>query len=577
MKSTVPEDLFECLKKYWPSGHNVNLDVFFKDWTEQEGYPMVMVSAINGRYSIKQQRFLLDPNDGSDSTLRYTVPITFTHDKMADFSNLTPKFYLTKSQTEKVFGNTNPHRWMMVNMQQSNYYRVFYDDILLERLRVAFKAINHSRIHVNNRAAMVDDLLTFARAGLRGYDEVLSFLEYLSNETEYLPWQAAFKGFDILYQRLTLAQHNKFKDYLFEILDNVYKKLGFANSNDSVLDVYNRNKVISWLCKYHHEDCNAQAQKLVREHMLVKTKPTPDFRETLYCAAVREDNTDIYGNLKDMFLKQSLNSEKEKLLRAMGCTSYFVKTHFDFLLSDNVDLDLKTIGLKSLYSQTPENINQVFHLILNNIEQLNESLQDWSATASLINDIAQYLTTQEQLSTLKQFKQDKGSLFGLSVSILEDSIKSIENNFKWSNLHLGKFINYLTSRNIQYRLPKNIIPQLYDIHIKPYLKQTDGSKQFTFEGEVNITLHVMEKNLRQISLHKDYIDIVEAKLYNQLGNLVENITSGSMLYESLTDKLTVVLTHPLEVNTSYILNFKYQGQIRSGLAGVFRATYDNVK
>ncbi|KAM7364532.1 uncharacterized protein ACRADG_000990 [Cochliomyia hominivorax] len=574
--STVPKDLFKYLKKYWPSGHNVNLDEFFRDWTEQPGYPMVKVSSINGRYSIKQQRFLMDPNDGSDPNIRYTVPITFTHDRMSSFDNLTPHFYLSKSQEEKVFGNTNPHKWTMVNMQQSNFYRVFYDDILLGRLRKAFKENNYSRIHINNRASMVDDLLAFARVGLRGYDEVFDFLEYLATETEYLPWQAAFKGFDILYQRLTVAQHDKFSEYLFEIIEKVYQKLGFENPNDTVLDVYNRNKVIQWLCRYNHKECNEQAQKRFREHLLANNMPSTDFRETLYCAAVRNDNSNIYDTLKQMFLKQALLSEKEKILRAIGCTRYFVKQHYNFLLSNSVAQDLKLIGLKSLYSQTPENILTVFDLIINDIEKLAESLQDWTTTASVICEIAPYLTTQEQLIQLKQFSKDKGDLFGSDVSLLQSAIKTIEKNFQWSNAHLGKLVNYLSQRNIKYRLPKEIIPDFYDIHIKPYLKQKDGSKQFTFDGEVNITLHAIERDIRKISLHKDYIDIVECRLYDVNGNVVENITSGSLFYETLTDKLTVYFQLPLEINKSYTLYFRYKGQIRDGLTGVFRATYDNV-
>ncbi|XP_065372511.1 uncharacterized protein LOC135964254 [Calliphora vicina] len=576
LKSTVPEDLFKHLKKHWPSGHNVNLDELFRDWTEQVGYPMVMVSAINGRYSIKQQRFLMDPNDGSDAAIRYTVPITFTHDKMSDFSNLTPKFYLSKAQPEKVFGNINPHRWMMVNMQQSNYYRVFYDDHLLERLRIAFRENNYSRIHVNNRASMVDDLLTFARAGLRGYDEVLNFLEYLANETEYLPWQAAFKGFDTLYQRLTLAQHDKFGDYLFVILDKVYTKLGFENHNDTVLDVYNRNKVISWLCKYHHEDCNNQAQSIFHSHLSANTKPTPDFRETLYCSAVRNDNSTIYGSLKEMFLKQELSSEKEKILRALGCSSYHVDNHYYFVLSNNVSVDLKTIGLKSLYSQTPGNIMTVFKLMTENIEQLQEALQSWSTTANVIAEISNYLSTQEQLIMLKQFTLAKGSLFGTSVSILENAIKTSEGNLKWSSAHLDKFVGYLSDKKPVYRLSKDVIPDLYDIYIKPYFQQEDAAKQFTFEGEVNITLHAVERNIRKITVHKDYIDILETQLYDVNGNLVEKIQNENILYEDITDKLTVYLSQCLKENENYTLYFKYQGQIRSGLAGVFRATYDNV-
>lgn len=361
------------MKKYWPST-TLNLDEFFKDWTEQEGYPMVILTiSPTGRFSVKQKRFLLDPSDGSNATLKYTIPITFNNDMMNDFNNLQPKFYLTKDQDERLFANANHHKWMIINTQQSNYYRVFYESQILREIGLILQANQHSGIHVNNRASIIDDLFTFARAGMKDYDELLEFMEYMATEVEYLPWQAAFKGFDYIAQRLTLAQHHKFQEYLYEILNKVYEKLGFEELElDSVLDIYNRNKLISWLCKYHHKDCNDKAQKLFLQHLKENTKPSTDFRETLYCSAVRNDRTDIYESLKNIFLKESIKSENEKILRTMGCSRYFVKEHYEFVLSNKVPNDMKEIGLKALYSQTPENIIPVFHLMLENVEQLKE-------------------------------------------------------------------------------------------------------------------------------------------------------------------------------------------------------------
>ncbi|TMW48641.1 hypothetical protein DOY81_006271, partial [Sarcophaga bullata] len=578
LSTSEPEDLFKHLKSNWPKGHNVDLDEFFKDWTEQEGYPMLNVSVINSRYVLRQQRFLLDPLDGSDNSIKYTIPVTFTHDRMADFTNLTPKFYLNKAQNEKVFGNAQPHKWTMFNVQQAFYYRVYYDNYLLQRLKQAFKAEQHSRIHVYNRASLIDDLFAFAQTGLRNYDEVLQFMEYLATETEYLPWQAAFKGFEFLTKHFNVVHHDKFKHYLYDIMAKVYEKLGFENSNVTILDIYNRNQVITWLCKYDHEDCNTKAQTLFRSHFKSNTKPSPDFRETLYCAANRNDKSEVYANLREMFTQQQPLSEKEKLLKAMGCSRYRVKDHYEFLLSENVAKEMKVMALNSLYSQTAENIVPVFHLMIENVEQLAESLDSWPSTAKVISDIANYLTTQEELAMLKEFIEVKGHLFGTSVTILENAIKTVENNLKWSLIHMDKMMSYLLQHyhNITYRLEKDIVPEFYDIYLKPYLQDQDGLKQFTFEGEVNITLKAVKENIRKITLHKDYIDISQVMLYDDAGNMVENINSGSWLYETATDKLTLYLMNALAKETKYVLYLKYQGQIRNGLAGVFRATYDNV-
>ncbi|XP_061397122.1 aminopeptidase N-like, partial [Musca vetustissima] len=147
-------------------------------------------------------------------------------------------------------------------------------------------------------------------------------------------------------------------------------------------------------------------------------------------------------------------------------------------------------------------------------------------------------------------------------------------------IHLLLLISVAASRTgvlaQDYRLPKVIIPDAYDIAIKPYLQAGDGSdKQFTFDGEVNITLHAIEDKVQQITLHKDYIEILDTILYDTEGKVVERVGKEKLVYESITDKLTVPLQTPLTKNSNYVLYFKYVGQIRSGLAGVFRGTYDN--
>lgn len=127
----------------------------------------------------------------------------------------------------------------------------------------------------------------------------------------------------------------------------------------------------------------------------------------------------------------------------------------------------------------------------------------------------------------------------------------------------------------EYRLRKVILPDSYDIAIRPYLRDDDGAKQFTFDGEVNITLRATAQGITSIDLHKDYLDILETSVYDSNNNVVERIDTSKLIYNSVTDVLTINLTFALETHLYYKLYFKYTGQIRNGLAGVFRGSYSN--
>ncbi|XP_036342051.1 aminopeptidase N-like [Rhagoletis pomonella] len=447
LKNTVPDDFFKHLKRYWPSTPAVDLDQFFYDWTSQAGFPVLFVN-VTAEHTIKltQSRFLLDSSDGSDSTLSYIIPITYASDTDPNFDDLTARFYLSRN-SEMTFHTEKPNKWIIFNLQQSNYYRVFYDNTTLLQIQKALLASQHSGIPPTNRAQLVDDLFNFARVAMLDYDRVFEFMEYLAHETEYLPWNAMFSNLPRVSQRLTVQQHKHLISYLSDIMAKVYKHLGFGRSNDTVLDIYNRNKVISWACMYHLFDCGKQAQQVFDAFKTAGNKPTPDFRETLYCSAARDGTMSYYKTLNDWFDNEKLPSEKQKLIRAMGCTRSFYEFHYAKILSGNLTSEYAVMGITPMYAQNPENVDVVFALISNTIEKLAERIGGWSNAANVISDITNYFTTLEQKKKLDDFVANKGDLFGGSVSKLLDAVKTVEMNLKWAEDRLPKLLHYLESRN----------------------------------------------------------------------------------------------------------------------------------
>lgn len=53
------------------------------------------------------------------------------------------------------------------------------------------------------------------------------------------------------------------QNHILELLNKVYKHLTFVpKDGESRLDVYNRDQILSWACKFGHSECidNAKAQ-----------------------------------------------------------------------------------------------------------------------------------------------------------------------------------------------------------------------------------------------------------------------------------------------------------------------------
>lgn len=83
----------------------------------------------------------------------------------------------------------------------SGYYRVNYAPDNWKDIIKFLKSDRFNIIHEINRAALIDDLLNLGRAGYVDYPTVLSATQYLSKETNYIPWRAFFNGLTYLHKQ----------------------------------------------------------------------------------------------------------------------------------------------------------------------------------------------------------------------------------------------------------------------------------------------------------------------------------------------------------------------------------------
>ncbi len=61
-------------------------------------------------------------------------------------------------------------------------------------------ANDHKSIHRTNRAQLIDDALSLAKAGLLDYSIALGLTEYLVKEKDFIPWSSALLALDYIQQ-----------------------------------------------------------------------------------------------------------------------------------------------------------------------------------------------------------------------------------------------------------------------------------------------------------------------------------------------------------------------------------------
>jgi aminopeptidase N len=79
---------------------------------------------------------------------------------------------------------------------------VLYDEDNYRLLTDYLRSQDHTKIHPLNKAQLLDDSLTLARAGELDYATALDITTYLKDETDFIPWLSYFRALPLLNSRL---------------------------------------------------------------------------------------------------------------------------------------------------------------------------------------------------------------------------------------------------------------------------------------------------------------------------------------------------------------------------------------
>lgn len=419
----------------------------FQDWTEQVGYPVIHINHQGDSFTASQERYLLDETDGSDKDLLYTVPLTYTTSEELNFDNTAPKTYLKKTKSASTIKLAKKADWVIANIQQLGFYRVAYDDKTNEAIVKALKSANNGGIHENNRAQFVDDLLSFADGGRKTYGYVLDILEYLENEDNFLPWSSSMRGLNTIAVRLGVDNED-FGFYIRSLTSNIYNKLGFVEKEtDGTFEIYLRNLILSWSCKYGNLNCIQNAQNSFQELKKNNKPVNANLRNAVYCTALREGTESDFDFAFQKFKHETVATEQTLLVNVMGCVKApaLVEKYFKIILSDVRRQD-RSAALSALYTENVENVFPVFKLVTDNYLEVAEALGDMGSVASTIAGIAGRFTTLEEKKALEEFNATHKAEFGESAGTLDNAVRTVEKNMKWAESRLPSAVKYFEEK-----------------------------------------------------------------------------------------------------------------------------------
>lgn len=191
MSAATSDDLYEGIQSAVDDdvrSENLNISTAMRSWEIQAGYPVLLVSRYGNQLKFEQESFSII-NETSEKL--WWIPVNYALESSGNFSSVKPDFWIPANKSYQAeLSDEDVDGWIVVNKQQGFYYRVNYDETLWTLIINQLNGKDHTKIHLLNRAQLIDDSHNLAQAGKIPYSTTLEILEYLKNEIDYIPWVA---------------------------------------------------------------------------------------------------------------------------------------------------------------------------------------------------------------------------------------------------------------------------------------------------------------------------------------------------------------------------------------------------
>ncbi|CAH1180408.1 unnamed protein product [Phaedon cochleariae] len=441
MKSVLGEDKFqEKIKLYLqvnkfnttnPTSllESLQLGNMMEQWIYKSGYPLLHVTLNNNQVEITQEQFSNVKNN-SDSSTQWNIPVTYTTSEEKNF-NREHIDWLKKDEALSI--ELKDGSWIVLNIQQTGFYRVSYDDVLWERLIVALNR-ERTTIHVLNRAQLVDDAFSLSQVGRMSYINAFRLADFLLEETEYAPWVSALNAISYMMDRVTDEDTIELlKSRTLQYIDSAFPTLRKIEGN-SHIDILKETMILRWKCSLGNEDCIEYAKQSFQEYQQSRSLSDFNEKEIILCYGAKHSTNPehVYRYLLSSFEDSKSPAERETILMAIGCISK--KTILSQFLKETLDSDsiisrtyYSPVVFESVLSNNDFGCDVTLEFLERHLKIFVEMYRDFLPISTIVNRLSDKIKTEEQIGELKEIIANSG---GIPDS--DKILNKIDYHLKWA-------------------------------------------------------------------------------------------------------------------------------------------------
>ncbi|MBN3288041.1 AMPE aminopeptidase, partial [Polyodon spathula] len=440
-KNAKTDNFWESLAKV--SGKPVK--VMMDTWTKQMGFPLLNVTE---SYSMTQKRFLLDPKADitqppTDLGYKWSIPIEW---HTVTSKNGTTIFLMSDNAITLSQYSPTTDGLLKVNRDNLGFYRVNYHTEMWNNIALQLSK-DKGVYSIADRAGLIDDGFSLARADLLDYQHALNLTIYLTDETEYLVWQRVSSSIsyitDMLMNDGTL--YNKFKTYFRSQVKPIADRLGWQDTGTH-LERLLRETVLGIACQMDDQDALNNASALFKE-WLKNSKSVPvNLRLLVYRYGMKNSGDEESWNaMFEIYTNTALAQEKDKLLYGLASVQN-IKLLDRFLKSiknENIvrSQDVFTI-VKYISYNTYGNTMAWDWTRLNWDYLVNRFTINDRNLGRLINSISGKFNTELALWQMQNFFE-KYPEAGAGETPRKQALETLNNNMEWVKRNKEEILRWL--------------------------------------------------------------------------------------------------------------------------------------
>ncbi|XP_015127624.1 membrane alanyl aminopeptidase [Diachasma alloeum] len=388
---------------------HLNIKEIMNPWVEQTGYPLLKVTRDykTGIISITQ----CDANNPESGNL-WTIPINYATTSRPNFSSTRPMHFMRRANHSLVLDRIDRNDGIILNIQQTGFYRVDYDWENWKRISAYLNSENYHKIHVLNRAQLLHDVVYFSERDERYYELLMDMAMYLRRETNFLPWTAIE---EVIYQLalpfMNTATFDFFRHFVLRIMNNIIDEIGFEDrvfDNDNLVYLA-RARLLPLACNFGHEGCRAIAPIKLIEMLNGKMKKSfrAQHKGWIYCSALADANETLWDLVMSAHWANPL---EHHAFEALGCTKNhrLIKKYLALAFAENATLLTHDVydALHSMITGPAQNYDFALDYFIENIDEIRQYLNVRNSTQEiwyLYQEFARLTKTLNQFEKLTKF------------------------------------------------------------------------------------------------------------------------------------------------------------------------------